>query len=410
MGMAVRPRCRIFVLDGQKYKTNVFALFLDVPLRRKTATKTALLAEVLKRRNLHSVTQKAEELFGAVWDVNIVKKGEHQLLVFSLEMLKAVDVAEGVDFLRELLKAENIFSTETVERQKRILKRQLESRKDDKKAFANRRAMEETAKGTNFAVCADGYAEDLAEIDEKSLYAYFIEILEQTNAYLFFCGERTEKGKLLSLRKVFSGKYTSKTEPTEDGCGKRKPQFLSERDCMEQARLVLGFSADTDTAGRRAALLLCSQILGGDGNSLLFQQVREESGLCYDVRSAISPLAPYFFMQAGIKAEDAKRAGKEMLQCLKKLQEQPVSKERLKQAKQAVLQEYAAIADTPWAMVDFFAEQVLQDRPLSLDTFLRTIRRTDTEDVIRAAKRIRLQTVYLLGEQAKIWEKGERQR
>ena len=96
-----------------------------------------------------------------------------------------------------------------------------------------------------------------------------------------------------------------------------------------------------------------------------------------------------------------------MLQCLKQLQEKPVSQERLTQAKQAVLQEYAAIEDTPWTRVDFFAEQVLQNNPLSLDTFLRRIRRTDAEDVMRAAKRLRLQTVYLLSGEKGAKEKGD---
>ncbi len=406
MGIWNRPRCRIFVLDGQKYKTNVFALFLETPLRRETATKTALLAEVLKRRNLHSMTKKAEELFGAIWDVSIVKKGDRQLLLFSLETLKAVDVADGVAFLRELLTAEDAFSVEVVERQKRILKRRLDSLKDDKKALANRRAMEETAEGTNFAVCADGYTEDLAGIDAKQLYAYYIELIEQAKVYLFFCGERTERGKLFPLRKLFAGESTEKMNLTAEP-GKRKPQFLSEREQMEQARLVLGFSADTATAGKQAAVLLCSNILGGDGDSLLFQRVREENGLCYDIKSNIQPMTPYLFIQAGVRAEDAKKAGKEMLHCLKELQENPVSQERLKQAKQAVLQSYAGLEDNPWAMVDFFTEQALQGRRLSLDTFLRRIRRTDAEDIMWAAKRLRLQTVYLLSGENEAKEKGD---
>lgn len=42
------PRCRIFWLDGKKFRTNLLVLFFDLPLKRETATKTALLAEVLR--------------------------------------------------------------------------------------------------------------------------------------------------------------------------------------------------------------------------------------------------------------------------------------------------------------------------------------------------------------------------
>lgn len=43
------PRCRIFFAEGQKFRTNLLVLFFDLPLKRETATKTALLAEVLRQ-------------------------------------------------------------------------------------------------------------------------------------------------------------------------------------------------------------------------------------------------------------------------------------------------------------------------------------------------------------------------
>lgn len=36
------PRCRIFFAEGQKFRTNLLVLFFDLPLKRETATKTAL--------------------------------------------------------------------------------------------------------------------------------------------------------------------------------------------------------------------------------------------------------------------------------------------------------------------------------------------------------------------------------
>ena len=68
------PRCRIFLLDGEKFRTNLFVLYFDLPLKRETATKTALLAEVLKRQNWSETSKQAEELYGALWDVSVVKK------------------------------------------------------------------------------------------------------------------------------------------------------------------------------------------------------------------------------------------------------------------------------------------------------------------------------------------------
>ena len=36
-------------IDGQKFKTNLISLFFNIPLKRETITKAALLPAVLKR-------------------------------------------------------------------------------------------------------------------------------------------------------------------------------------------------------------------------------------------------------------------------------------------------------------------------------------------------------------------------
>ena len=389
------PRCRIFFTDGQKFRTNLLVFFFDLPLKRETATKTALLAEVLRQgESPTKAARQAEVLFGALWDISVVKKGERQLLLFSLETLKNVETEEMLAFLRERLFApmQNGFAEKTVERQKKILRRKLESQRDDKKAFARRRALEETAKGTAFAVSGDGYAEDLEEISAQGLSAFYREILETAKVKVFFCGEKDET--LLSLRQNFKGKAEEEGETAP--IPKKKPHFLQEETDAAQARLLLGFLGDTENGAREAALLLLNQLFGGDPDSVLFRKLREEEGLCYEIKSYRYPLSPYLFVQAGIRAEDAKRAGKEILSCLEEWKKNGISKEKLAHAKESLIREYTALADSPWGMVDFLAEQALQGRELTTERLLRQIEKTEAADVMRAARHLKLQTVYLL--------------
>ncbi|MBR6541705.1 MAG: insulinase family protein [Anaerotignum sp.] len=391
------PRCRIFLLDGKKFRTNLLVLFFDLPLKRKTATKTALLAEVLKKTNRRKAVKQAEELYGAIWDISVVKKGDRQLLLFSLESLKTVDMTDAIAFLRERL-LQSHFEETTVERQKEILRRKLESLQDDKRVYARKRVSEETAEGTDYALCADGYAEDLDEISCRSLFSWYQHMLEQAEVKIFFCGDSEEREKILSLRKDFTGNVDF-NEKKETEHQKKGPRFLQEQAEMEQARLCLGFSVDVENGHRKAALLLMNHILGGSADSLLFQNIREEQGLCYDVRSFLEPLSPYFFVELGIQKEDVKKAGKLVLSCVEELKKRAVSEEKLKQAKENILRNYDSLADDPWAMVDFFAEQVLQNRELTAEKFLRQIERVEMEDIQQAAKHTELQVVYLLSKE-----------
>lgn len=313
------PRCRIFFAEGQKFRTNLLVLFFDLPLKRETATKTALLAEVLRQgEDPTGAARQAELLFGAHWDISVVKKGERQLLLFSLEALKNVETEEMLAFYRELL--------------------------------------------------------------------------ETARVKVFFCGEKDEA--LLSLRQNFKGKAAAEDEAAP--ILKEKPHFLREETDAAQARLLLGFLGDVGNSTRETALLLLNQLLGGDPDSFLFRKLREEDGLCYEIKSYRYPLSPYFFVQAGIRAEDAKRVCAELLSCLEEWKKNGICKEKLAHAKESLIREYTALADSPWGMVDFLAEQALQGKELTTERLLRQIERTEAADVVRAAKHFRLQTVYLL--------------
>lgn len=392
------PRCRIFLLDGAKFRTNLFVLFFDLPLKRETATKTALLAEVLKYENWEKTAKQAEELYGALWDISVVKKGDRQLLLFSVEALKACEIAEMLSFLRERILCpleKGGFSGKTVERQKKNLRRKLIGLRDDKKAYARKRALEETAEGTDYAVSGDGYEEDLEKIDAEGLFLYYRNLVEQAMVKIFFCGNKEDRKEILSLRQMFPGKLPRKGK-VERELPKNGPRFLQEHGEMEQARLLLGFSADVGCGRRQAALVLLHHLLGGSPDSLLFQKIREENGLCYDVKSDLEPMSPYVFVQAGIREADARDTGKQILQAVEHLKKEGVSQEKLKQAKENILRQYDGMGDSPWAMVDFFAEQVLQGKELTAEKFLRQIEGVDAEDISRAAAGLELRAVYLI--------------
>ena len=144
-------------------------------------------------------------------------------------------------------------------------------------------------------------------------------------------------------------------------------------------------------------MLLLNHLLGDSSDSLLFQKIREEEGLCYDVKSYLEPMMPYLFIQAGIREDDAKKTGKLILQCIEQLKTEGVSEEKLQQAKKNILRKYDGISDSSWAMVDFLTEQVMQGRSFTTEKLLWQIERTETADIQRAAAHLELQVVYLLG-------------
>ncbi|WP_352400612.1 pitrilysin family protein [Anaerotignum sp.] len=403
------PRCRIYWLDGKKFKTNLFVLLFDLPLRRETATKTALLAEVLREGckpypDARTLAVAAEEMYGALWDISIVKKGDRQLLLFSLEAAKAVDVEDAMGFLKaissEPLIENEAFPQEVVTRRKEILARRLAALKDDKREYARRRCLEEVGKDTPLEISADGYAEDLDQIDGKELYNHYRQIIESGTVKVFFCGDEREKRKLTLFRKIFDGGEPLSNMRDAEILPKHEPVFVKEQANMEQARLVLAFDTKAEWGKRSyATMLVLNQLFGGDPDSLLFQNLRERDGLCYDIKSYTYPLTGLLFVQTGIKVQDAKKSAVGILKALEELGENAVEPKKLQQAKTALLRQCNTIADQPWSMVDFSVEQVLMEGERGLDPFMHRIENVTAEEVCRMANRSKLRTIYLLSGQ-----------
>lgn len=400
------PRCRIYWLDGTKFKTNLFVLFFDLPLKRETVTKTTLLAEVLKEGckaypNPQSLAIATEEMYGALWNVSIVKKGDRQLLLFSLETAKAVDIEEAIAYLKALtmepLVENGGFVEEIVKRRKEVLAKRISAIKDDKRQYARKRCLEEVAKDTPLGISADGYVEDLEQITAKTLHEHYLSIIEHAGVKVFFCGEEQEKKKLTVFRKFFKGEVVPEETRDKGARCSQEATFIKEKATMEQARLLMAFDTKAEWGKRSyATMMVLNQLFGGDPDSLLFQNLREKEGLCYDVKSYTHPLTEFLFVETGIQAKDAKKSAVGALKALDELSEKVVEAKKLEQAKTALLRQFQTIADQPWGMVDFSVEQILVEGERGLEHFLRLIRNVTAEDVCRMANRTRLRTIYML--------------
>lgn len=400
------PRCRIFWADGTKFKRNVCTLFFDMPMRRDTTTKVALLAAVLKEGCKLYPTPKdlaihGEELYGAIWDVSVVKKGDRQLLLVSMDVAKEVSINEVISFmealvLQPLLIGES-FVPEIVERKKKWLKTHLESLQDNKRAFASRRCLEEVAKGSAYGISGDGYVEDLAGIDGENLYKFYLKMVQQASVSVVFVGDEKDKKAWTTLRKSFAGMAPLGCM-TDKSFIATKPNFVLEQMEVSQSRLGMGFYAKQVHYGEKsyATYLVLCRLLGEGADALLFRTLREEQNLCYDVGASVYPLTGLLFVQMGIQEKDAEASVKGVLEAVEQLWKTPVSPKKLQEAKTTLIQEYEGISDSPWAIANFVADGILMETGEDLDEFITEIKGVTTKDIAKLAKNMRVQTIYLL--------------
>ena len=64
---------KLHLIQTEKFKTNLIAIFLTLPITRENVTKNALLSAVLRRGSknmptLIQISQELEEMYGASFD------------------------------------------------------------------------------------------------------------------------------------------------------------------------------------------------------------------------------------------------------------------------------------------------------------------------------------------------------
>ena len=312
-------QCDIHFLEGQPFKTNIIAILLRIPLTRQNTTKTALLAEVLKNGcqqypSRKAVNEKMDDMMGSVFDISILKKGQEQILFFYLEMVKGELLKKGFEFLQNMifspLEERKGFPKNMVEREKKILAEKIKGRQDDKKEYAKLRCLEEMCKENTFGIFADGYQEDLKEIDEMILLLHYKNMLKHAKVEIFLTGNAEQKQDMISMAKKmpFQSDFLWQAE-TISVKKKKEITKVQETLSIAQSRIVLGFDTNVLPEQKEfSSLLVCNELFGGSPASLLFQNVREKEGACYDISSFLFRLYPILMVKAGIEKQYYQKA------------------------------------------------------------------------------------------------------
>ena len=95
-------------IQTNKFKTNLFAIFLTLPLNRETVTKNALLTAILRRgsKSLPSqelISKTLEGMYGAGFDCGIEKSGDYHTIKFYLEVINDQFLPEKEDLSLKVL-------------------------------------------------------------------------------------------------------------------------------------------------------------------------------------------------------------------------------------------------------------------------------------------------------------------
>jgi len=418
-------------IETNKFKTNLFALFITIPLERNAVTTRALLPAVLRRGcktypTQEQINKTLEEMYGATFDCGIDKNGDNQVIKFYIEGINEKYLPEpepvGEKCLDMLLQVvlnpliqQGKFQDDYVACEKNNLKNIIASKIDNKRQYAYDRCIEEMYMDDPYGIYKYGYLEEVDDITPESLAQGYEELINRAKIDIFVSGDQVQK-----LEEV------AKNHPLIQALNPRKPDFCLNQVIREekiefklepkkvvqeimqvnQGNLILGLDVGVETEEEKEVANLYNAILGGGANSKLFQNVREKESLAYTAGSNYTKQKAAIFVRCGIEMENYEKAVAIIMQQLEDMQCGVFSEEDVESAKELMKANIRGIPEEQDAELTYAYGQEMAGKETTLDEYAKKIEAVTKKQIVALAKRVRIDTVYFLrsGKEGEVYE------
>ena len=413
----IKEGIKLHLIKNERFKTNLIAVFLTMPLERENITKNAMIPMILRRGSKNMPTQEdisknLEEMYGAIFDCGVEKKGENHILKFYLESIndeflpesQGKILKESIDKLLEIvfnpLVENEEFNKQYIEQEKINLKQIIEGRADNKSRYALDRCVEEMYKDTNYSLYKYGYVEDLENINASNLYISYKKIIEQCNIDIYVSGivdeeiikyiENNNNLKNINNRKSIIKKYEIEKEKPI------KEKTIFENLDVNQGKLIMGLKVPMQTEDKQYDTIIYNSILGGSANSKLFQNVREKASLAYTANSSYIRMKNTICINCGIEFANYEKAVEIIKTQLEEMKNGNFSEEDVENAKRGYISAIKSIEDEQDTEIMYYFGQEFTNIKLDIKGYEDRIAKVKKEDIIEIAKIVKIDTIYFL--------------
>ena len=371
---------RIRLADGvqfsavrdSRFKTMKLSANIIVPLSAETASANALICGVLSRSckaypDFTALSKKLSSLYGADLNVSIRKSGDNQVLTLS---------ASGRRQLLDL----------------------IDSEFNEKRIYANAQLVKYMCQNEVFGIKRYGTAEKIKEATPQSLYAAWQQLLKTAVFEILYIGDSAPDKAIEVFAEAF-GRIDRAPVAAQTEVIRRadEPKHITEEMSVAQSKLVMGFRAGTALPDREiyATNLMCA-ILGGTANSKLFCNVREKQSLCYYCSSRYDKMKGILFIDSGVEGENIEKLEAGVMHEIEDMQNGVITDFEIEATKMAIVNAYHTSNDTVSGIESWYMAQLFDGSFKSIEEMAAIINAVTKEEIVAAANRLTLDTVYVL--------------
>lgn len=402
----------IHTIQTDRFKNIQIETIFRNNLNPQTVSKRTLLFDLLLEKNAIYKTKrdlilKQEEFYNTFVYNTTFKVGNEILTSVGVDMLNPKYMSENhlkeiIEFYFSIIFNPDVNNNEFDEITLNTIRTRLIS---DIKCIKENPSLYSTLEATRIAlpdsissVNVNGTIEDMEAITPSNLYEAYQDILAHDYIDIYVIGDFDED-EIVSYITEFMQINTIKNHKLDlyvQNKVRKKPKKVTDNSEYAQAQIVAIYNTDNLTDyERKYVAQIYNMILGGGSlETKLYRHLRDEHSLCYYVRSTYRKYDDLLMISTSVDNEQSALAVK----LIKKSVEEMLNKVTDEEVNTAILSMISSInmsLDAPTKIIDEYLFMHISDLD-DVETRIEQYRKVTKEEVMRVAKKIILNTIYVL--------------
>ena len=365
--------------SSEKYKTK-----RDLIIRFEELYKTSCYGITVKTGNVLNSTMVVDFI-----DPKFIDEDNYleEVLKLPIDMLQNPNVVNEEFDLKQF----NIVK-------ERII-RDINSIKDNPFKYAIRNAFNVMDKNSPTAFSVLGELDDVEKITPATLYKTYKSLFKECVCDIFIIGDMDMDEVASIIRKHFKYRViNTETLPLMVDNNVRKKAIVKKEVSENiQANLVMIYNVgDLSDNERHVTFQVFNYIFGNGGlTSKLYKCIREENSLCYAISSLYMKYDKLLVIHVSLDDENTDKAISLVKKCLKEMTNGNFLDSDIDDAKTNLVMSLDLASDNNVSILNNYVFNYFDSLP-ELDERKNLIKNVTKEDIVNVAKKIKLNTVYVL--------------
>jgi len=400
----------INIVQTTKFKSLKVNIAFNSLLETEKVTERALMPYIMKSasnkyKTRQEMSIKLEEMYSASLNIQVMKLTEAHIIAFDISTIdnhytlnNENIFEETLDFLNEII-YNPLFEEKTFIEEKRLHQEYLKGLLSNKMKYAIKEHRDIMFEHELYKVDPLGTAEKILTITNEDIISEYNKMIKNDKISITIIGNISEEEVLKGIKERFKGN-NSNIKPnllsTEFNDVQTVKEVIKVMD-VNQAKLCVGYRLNIlYNSENYYKALLFNLVLGGTSESMLFDEIREQSGLVYFINSSYSSYKGALFIYAGINQDDYDKVMEKIDTVLQNIKQGIIPEDMLEMAKNTYVNGLRQGMDSIHSLSSKAFHAYLFNYDFDVEKIVDEVQKVTIQDITDMAALLTKDTVYLL--------------